>query len=1087
MGLDFKVEIMGSIKRFARRVLMNGLFLKCNVSLSVVLWALLLPAMPVEADDRDSLTTRYINQEQGFPGRACKRPVQDERGFIWMPGRGGLVRYDGQRFHQITRAAMGLSGMDPLNVERAPDGKLWVFRSDQRFLRQVLGRWHEIRIVDPITEDIRTLKAYYPDLPFPEDAIYNIHLSKKRAWLGLRNGEIWLHEGEGWRLVFSNGGDFPVGPMIEDAVDRLYFAGPRRLIILQKKGGQWEARSEPISFVIRELAVFSHEGVLLYQEPWLTNGSVKPTIWFRSNQGPVVPLQMAEEEILTPVKRGPDSTLWLLGLKTEQLSCLRVQEGQLVVVKKVKVPGNLIKDIILHQNYFSPQNQLWVSRYDGYAVLDFQSLPFQTLLAGEGFSTRSIGRLDSVHFLVNTYRGVVRLNRKRGDYELIPTAQKNVPFGQQITGEYIWIGGHSPHLSTLTRGELSEVRRVRFKEEPSGKLRTEVLLPFADDHGKIWVGLSAGLGLHKPGEDHIRPFSGFGAHSALKSAFVYQFFPEGSEILLATSRGIFFLDPGEERILRHLPGPNGGEVSFIFQDRRGAGWVLQPNTGLFRWRRETKDFEKKELSPAPSFNNLHAIYEDGAGRFWMPSDQGLICYHPESGKVNYYTKEDGLANDEFNRHAHLEADGYFYFGGLNGITFFRPEAAPAVVPVRKDIHLIGAVHINPGNGKQEDCLRELIAGETLRLPSGARALNLEFTVPDMRSSGFQYAYQIVGYDQEKAPLEDNRVRLAQLPYGRQEIRIYAESRSGPPVFGEMRIAYYLPRPFYLHPVFLVVLAAGLAVVGYRINRWRLNSALRENQRLEAEVARRTAELVKAREQAEQQNRELKQLNHTKDRLFGVIGHELKGPLLSLSGLSEKMNYLIRMGRWADIDRLSDALDRHVGQTQHLLHNLLRWGQLQLGQPDGRPEAVRLLQEVRILTAEIAPTLRKKKLEVEVDINAAHVVRFDPGALTVVLRNLINNAAKFSPPGGKIAISSAARGEQIELVVQDYGFGMSADQVAGLFDDTTFISTTGTSGERGSGLGLKICKELVRLNRGRIEAESRPRQGTTIRLTMQQAS
>jgi PAS domain S-box-containing protein len=231
------------------------------------------------------------------------------------------------------------------------------------------------------------------------------------------------------------------------------------------------------------------------------------------------------------------------------------------------------------------------------------------------------------------------------------------------------------------------------------------------------------------------------------------------------------------------------------------------------------------------------------------------------------------------------------------------------------------------------------------------------------------------------------------------------------------------------------------------------------------------------------NRELSVLNSTKDRLFSVIGHDLRNPFHAMRGYSEML-----LAEPETVDRES-ALEfarlifDSSGRAAVLLENLLQWSRSQTGRVAFEPEtmfiAAAVLETMHLLERDAAA----KRIEMRQTINVGLAVPADANMLKTVLRNLLSNAIKFTGEGGTITVSAERRGPVAEVSVADTGVGIPRETLGLLFNIDTNRSTPGTAKEKGTGLGLVLCREFVERHGGRIRAESEEGKGSVFAFTL----
>ena len=231
------------------------------------------------------------------------------------------------------------------------------------------------------------------------------------------------------------------------------------------------------------------------------------------------------------------------------------------------------------------------------------------------------------------------------------------------------------------------------------------------------------------------------------------------------------------------------------------------------------------------------------------------------------------------------------------------------------------------------------------------------------------------------------------------------------------------------------------------------------------------------------NKELVESNNTKDKLFSIIAHDLRSPFNSILGFSDLLFENLQEFETAETKELLGIINASAKNTLVLLDNLLNWAKSQTGQINFKPEKVVLspiIQEVFELSNSSA---KNKNILLNYIQSEEIVVLADPNMIKTVLRNLISNAIKFTNSKGKIDLTALQNNNFIEIAVSDNGVGMSNETRKKLFDISTNITTKGTANEKGSGLGLILCKEFVEKHGGKIWIESEEGKGSDFKFTL----
>ncbi|MEM8999597.1 MAG: ATP-binding protein [Bacteroidota bacterium] len=236
---------------------------------------------------------------------------------------------------------------------------------------------------------------------------------------------------------------------------------------------------------------------------------------------------------------------------------------------------------------------------------------------------------------------------------------------------------------------------------------------------------------------------------------------------------------------------------------------------------------------------------------------------------------------------------------------------------------------------------------------------------------------------------------------------------------------------------------------------------------------------------EERKLELKEINNTKDKLFSIIGHDLRGPIGALQSLLElftdgdikKEEFLGQMPKLkSDVDSISFTLN-----------NLLSWGQTQMNGVITRPKRISINSIVEDNINLLSKIAVKKSIRLISEIPENCYGWADKNQIDIVIRNLLSNALKFTPENGLISIKALEKVKFWEVIVRDTGVGMDLETQNKLFKDDSNVSTYGTHNEKGTGLGLALCKEMVKKNAGKIWVESLQKKGTCFYFTVPKAA
>lgn len=225
-------------------------------------------------------------------------------------------------------------------------------------------------------------------------------------------------------------------------------------------------------------------------------------------------------------------------------------------------------------------------------------------------------------------------------------------------------------------------------------------------------------------------------------------------------------------------------------------------------------------------------------------------------------------------------------------------------------------------------------------------------------------------------------------------------------------------------------------------------------------------------------------NSDMNRLFSIIGHDLKSPLISIKGFAEFLYKEIKDLSEEEIAEYSKYIFQASNSLHSILEGLLDWGQMQLGKIVFNPEHANLYQLTDIIINQLLIMAAPKKITIENKINVEMSVYADKTMISTVLRNLLSNSIKFTLAEGKVIINAENAGNnEIIISVQDTGVGIEPDQLENILTESFNKSTLGTDGEKGTGLGLSLSRDFIERNGGRMWVESELGIGTTFYFTI----
>lgn len=234
-----------------------------------------------------------------------------------------------------------------------------------------------------------------------------------------------------------------------------------------------------------------------------------------------------------------------------------------------------------------------------------------------------------------------------------------------------------------------------------------------------------------------------------------------------------------------------------------------------------------------------------------------------------------------------------------------------------------------------------------------------------------------------------------------------------------------------------------------------------------------------------QNEKLKRLNHTKDKLFSIISHDLKAPAIAQKMAIENIQPQVETLEDENIKKYCKILHKNTENQVAIIENLMNWASVQSERIKYIPKPIDIIVLINDEINLYKVPAQNKLITLVVNMPKKCIVFADRQMIGIVVRNLINNAVKFTNTGGCISINGECRGKEFVFSITDDGVGMTPEQIKTLYTSEQRVKVSfGTKGEKGTGLGLILCKDLLERNNSRLLINSEPQKGTTMYFSLQ---
>ena len=1024
----------------------------------VTLLFFLLAYFSISQAQEEEYAIRHFTTDEGLLHNAVTRVFHDSRQFIWVGTRYGLNRFDGNEFKVFTKKKNGLEHSFVKDIMEDQQGKLWI-----KFDGQL------ITIFDTKTEQAAPFDKKFPNAPFQSKDIQILKADDdNKIWLITNDGSLYTYVQD---FIFMGKNKDLAQVKVLNIINpnELYaFLDNKKEVIKMNSKGEIQNR------VSADLV--DGIGKITDDVFWVSvnsYGPPKPMLQaFNWNGERSTEYLKYESEVHQNIIRK-----FLLKDAKGNLQFWHYEENELCVTDEkgethtnyYNVIQNEIGKFIIDYMYLDQAQNIWVGTTSGLVLMSPKKNLFKTLLSSKNnniynSSARGIEELDDENLFVSTYDGFFKVNKKTKNATKLEVTWESVigvptqayGVGTLTIGDSILCGNHSPNYF------IFNINSLDYENVVIGSINIHFNFFFKDRLGQLWIGTNSGLfNLDLKNKTIQRPPL-LELGGKLSKGNIHYFFENGDELLVSTDLGFFAINH-QGKILNEFKELGNYQINFLHKKNDDQYWLTTKGNGIIIWNRKTNELQKITKEEGLTDNYIYSIHEDEFGFFWLPSNNGLMRLNPKDFTVNTFNESDGIADSEFNSYSYLiTEDGQMYFGGVNGVTTFHPKDFQSLESQDISFQVIGAKKLK----EDSTAFSNFEMGDEIYFDPTDKAVALDFCLFDYYNS-FQskYAYQIEGYEDNWNYLNRNKLVINRIPYGNYNLKVKAQGRNGIWANQVLNIPLYVLKPFYLRWPFIVLGLLLLAALIYLIIKWRINNLRKINTVLENTVAKRTKELAN--------------LNQVKDQFFAIIAHDLRGHVISFKNTSKKVEYLKRKGQEDEIENYLRLIDDSADNLSNLLDNLLNWALVEKGIFPYHPEVINLKDIVEENIALFQPLSQIKEVDLQNKTPTNLNLFADKDAVLTILRNLINNAIKYSDSGDEITIQAFREKDRTLIHIKDTGIGISTTKLKNIFDLNHKNNKHGTKGEKGSGFGLSLCKRLIELNKGNIQVKSKQGKGTIV--------
>ena len=1027
----------------------------------------------------NNLNFDFYSQENGLSNNQIHCILQDKKGWMWFGTSAGVCRFDGYKFT--------------------------VFKNDPEDSTSLKGN-----LVRTIFED-----------------------RKGQLWVGTENGGLnkFNREKENFQQLFYSGNqpflkNATVTSINEDSTGNLWVGTSSHLYRIENENKLTEIKPKNLSALSEYFRVIKSDG--------------SGRIWLGTNSGLYVydpknnliqkinlPQNQISNQEIWDIFPDADGTLWIgtyaNGLLTVNPFTLEVKQltldsendrnqtvravskdrngkywigtrGGLYVYEKNKgatafyfhderEPKSLVNNSI-QCIFHDLKGDVWIGTRNGinFLIEERQNIQGYKSMPGDD---RYLNSSETYAFWVDPKGdiwtgtesgGINILDRTTGRFRyLLPQKGNPNSLSTNCIKALLDDGKNNLLIGTFLGGlDVLNLRTGAFKHyknnpaDPSSLSDNRVWSFLRDSNNDIWVGTGTGL-------DKFNPSTGSFTHfkNLVDGQQVNWLAEDTDHTIWIGADSLVLYEPNNQKITRIQE-----TTRYMLHDSKNRFWLATPNRGIALFSKEKGILKYYSEKNGLANNQTLAILEDNEHFLWISTTNGLSKFDPESERFHNFSLKNGFQNNQFTYGAAYKTPlGEMLFGGISGFNIFNPtkiksgDYFPQIVLT--DLKIFNK-SVKIGDLNNDVLTKSISETEKIELKHDMNSITLDFASFDYANSlGIQYSYFLENFDKDwNEPSVNRSATYTNLDPGEYTFQVKTvsidrkESNLGP-VLKIVVLPPYWEKWWFRSLIFITISIVLYLLITFLLNKEKLKNEL-------------SLERINARK--------LHELDMMKLRFYTNISHEIRTPLTLILGPLEKMraNTIPEHEMKGHVE----VMHRNATQLHQLINQLLDFRKLETG----NLKLALACGDMVSFLSEIVGSFDKYAEEKEINLKFNSlkkeiITNFDADKVGKIMNNLLSNAFKFTGKGGKISVnlslvfdsdesdqvSDSSEKRMIEITVKDTGIGIAESNLEKIF--IRFFQVDDSAKQTGTGIGLALTKELVKLHNGSISVQSKPGKGS----------
>ena len=1015
---------------------------------------------------------------------------QDNLGQMWFGTRDGLNKYDGHNFTIFKNNptdSLSISNNDILSIEEDKKGNIWV------------GTYNGLNRYNPVSNTFTRFFHENNKTSLSNNTVWCVKEIKNEIWVGTSYGlSIYNKDTNEYTTVYH--ADSDLASLSDNYV----------LSIMETKSGAiWVGTANGLNKLIdRKGGVYSfkHFKTSKNDAPLFVQGireDANNNVWVGTKNSGLLKYDTTSEKIISFLINEKDdkanNDVRSIDIDNKGSLWVGTYSGIIIIDTNgvIKQTNEIFKLDKIKSVYTDRNGSVWIGAYyKGVSIWDISNINFTNLNQNSGKSSLSydaIGAMASDKhnnlYFGTEGGGITILDNKTGKTSYLNTKNSkglksdNTKSLYLSDEELLWIGTFTEGISVYNIN-TKKFENDRVNEDLQKLLRQSGVYDIKKGAENIlWIG-TFGNGLIRY-DSKKKTFQeigignniiGFLSNSRVRSILV----DKNKAIWVGTQSGLNLIKPMDSDFKSYTMQNfffnnevlSGDDILSLYEDSQARVWVGIKGKGLFLYNGIS--FDRIDLNEGILETvSVHSILEDSKKNLWLGSNQGIIKYSFIKKTATVYDQTDGVISNEFSNNVCLKlGSNNLYFGGPEGVTYFNannirvnkysPQVLLTDFKVKNESVII--------NGNSNILKKSITYTKEVTLSYDKANFSISFSIPNfINSANNQYSYRLVGLDNQWKTTTNTEANYTIQNAGNYVFEVKGANNDG--VWNKKPTALKItvkPAPWRSGwAMALYVLLIGLGIYGL-VGMMKSKTKLRYQLEMEHNESEKN-----------------KDINQAKLQFFTNISHEFRTPLTLITGPLQQILFNYN-GSNAMYKKLL-VIESSANHLLRLINRLMDFRKLENNQfslESAEGNIVKFLQEIFLSFSEFA-----KDGDYTYSFNTSDeeiLVYYDRYKLERVFYNLISNAFRYTPKGGVISVNVSKSEKSILIEISDTGVGIAEEHIDKIFDRFFEIPIHNKPQEnynKGTGIGLSIAKNIVKLHKGSIKVLNKKEQGVIFTVSL----